>query len=145
VAPALTFTLPLAVAESDIDPHRHVNNVAYLRYIQEVAIAHWRAVAPAEVQTAFTWVVRRHEIDYRKPGLPGDELTAVTWVGAPSGATWERFTEIRKADGTVLVKARTVWVLLDAASGRPQRIDARVTASFGDQAGDCPGGEGMVQ
>jgi acyl-CoA thioester hydrolase len=145
LAPAPTFTLPLAVAESDIDPQRHVNNVAFLRYIQEAAIAHWRTVAPAEVQAAVTWVVYRHEIDYLKPGLPGDELSAVTWVGAPSGAKWERFTEIRKADGTVLVKARTVWVLLDAANGRPRRIDAVVIASFGELTGDCPGGEGVVQ
>jgi acyl-CoA thioester hydrolase len=127
------FTLAIEVLDSDVDPQRHINNVAYLRYIQDAAVAHWRSVAPAEVQAAVTWVVRRHEIDYLKLGLPGDELLAKTWVGEPSGATWERFTEIsRIADGQILVKARTVWVLLDAATGRPRRVDARLTGCFGE-------------
>lgn len=120
---ALTFRVP----DADIDPLGHVNNVAYLRYVQDAAVAHWRALAPLEVQTAYTWVVRRHEIEYFKPGLPGDELASKTWVGEPSGATWDRFTEIaRTTDGVLLVKARTVWVLLDAATGRPRRIDAKL-------------------
>ena len=127
------FTLAIEVLDADVDPQRHINNVAYLRYVQDAAVAHWRSVAPAEVQAAVTWVVRRHEIEYLKLGLPGDELQAKTWVGEPSGATWERFTEIsRVADGQVLVKARTVWVLLDAISGRPRRVDARLTGCFGE-------------
>jgi acyl-CoA thioester hydrolase len=127
------FTLAIEVLDADVDPQRHINNVAYLRYVQDAAVAHWRSVAPAEVQSAVTWVVRRHEIEYLKLGLPGDELLAKTWVGEPSGATWERFTEIsRIADGQILVKARTVWVLLDAASGRPRRVDARLTGCFGE-------------
>jgi acyl-CoA thioester hydrolase len=56
---------------------------------------------------------------------------AHTWVGEPSGATWERFTEIvRKGEERPLVAARTVWVLLDAATGRPRRIDPDLIASF---------------
>ncbi len=125
------FTLAIRVKDADIDPQGHVNNVAYLRYVQDIAIAHWQAAAPAELQTAFTWVVRRHEIEYLKLGLPGDELLLRTWVGEASGATWERFTEIaRPADGHVLVKARTVWVLLEAATGRPRRVDPKMVESL---------------
>jgi acyl-CoA thioester hydrolase len=125
------FELAVRVPDSDIDTQGHVNNVAFVRYVQDAAAAHWRAVAPADVQAAVAWVVRRHEVDYLKPGLPSDELAIRTWVGEPSGATWERFTEVtRAADGTVLVKARTVWVLLDAATARPRRIDARLTGCF---------------
>jgi acyl-CoA thioester hydrolase len=128
---AASFTLPLRVPDADVDPQGHVNNVAFVRYVQDVAVAHWRAVAPVELQAAFTWVVRRHEVDYLKPGLPGDELLLRTWVGEPSGATWERFTEVtRSADAQLLAKARTVWVLLDAATGRPRRVDARIVASL---------------
>jgi acyl-CoA thioester hydrolase len=128
---ATAFTLPVRVAPDDIDRQGHVNNITYLRYVQDAAVAHWREVAPADIQAAVGWVVRRHEIDYLKPGFPGDELVVRTWVGEPAGATWERFTEIaRPADGQVLVKARTVWVLLDAATGRPRRVDARLTAFF---------------
>jgi acyl-CoA thioester hydrolase len=127
---AVPFTLSVQVADVDIDRQGHVNNIAWLKYVQDAAVAHWQAAAPAEVKAAVAWVVRRHEVDYPKPGFAGDELVIRTWVGEPAGATWERFTEITRGDGQVLVKARTVWVQLDAASGRPQRVDTRLTAWF---------------
>jgi acyl-CoA thioester hydrolase len=129
---ATPFTLTVRVADTDIDRQGHVNNVAFVRYIQDAAVAHWLAIAPDEVKAAFTWVVRRHEVDYLRPALPGDELTLATWVGTPAGATWERFTEVRRAgEAKPLVTARTVWALLDAATGRPRRVDAAMVAHFG--------------
>jgi acyl-CoA thioester hydrolase len=125
------FTWTVQVASGDIDRQGHVNNVAFLRFVQEAATAHWLALAPDQLKQSFTWVVRRHEIEYLRPGLPGDELLVKTWVGEPSGATWERFTEIRRSgDDRPLVSARTVWVLLDAATGRPRRVDAGFVACF---------------
>ena len=53
----------------DIDELGHVNNAVWVRWIQDVATAHWQAVAdPAHVD-AYIWVVIRHEIDYLR-GLP---------------------------------------------------------------------------
>jgi acyl-CoA thioester hydrolase len=127
-----TFTLVVRVGDADV-AQGHVNNVAFVRYVQEVAVGHWRAVAPPELQAAFTWVVRRHEVEYLRPGLPDDELVLRTWVGEPSGAAWERFTEVLRAgEEKPLVTARTVWVLLDAATGRPRRVDAALVARFTD-------------
>jgi acyl-CoA thioester hydrolase len=111
------------VAPEDIDRLGHVNNVTFVGYVQDAAIAHWELVAPAAVRAAFVWVCRRHEIDYLKPAFAGDELTVRTWVGTPVAATWERFTEIARGDGTKVLAARTEWVLIDAATGRPRRID----------------------
>ncbi|MGZ3488971.1 MAG: acyl-CoA thioesterase [Isosphaeraceae bacterium] len=70
--------------------------MVYLRYAQDAAVAHWYAVVDQKHRDSMVWVVRRHEIDYLKPALENDELVARTWVGAPSGATLERFIEIRK-------------------------------------------------
>jgi acyl-CoA thioester hydrolase len=128
---ATRFVLTMRVGEADIDRQGHVNNVAFVRYVQDVAVAHWRSTAPAEVQAAYTWVVRRHELDYLRPAFAGEELLLRTWVGEPSGATWERFTEIlRGGEDKPLVTARTVWVLLDAATGRPRRVDPSFVARF---------------
>src|SRR5947208_4218349 len=129
--PPTAFTLTVRVAPDDIDAQAHVNNVAYLRWVQDAAVAHWLALAPPAVKAAVTWVVRRHELDYRKPGFPGDTLTVRTWVGEPTAATWERFTEItRAADGDLLASARTVWVVRDAGTPRPRRIEAAVAKAF---------------
>jgi acyl-CoA thioester hydrolase len=125
------FTLTVPAPAADIDRHGHLNNVAYVRLVQDVAAAHWDALTTPEQRAAVSWFVRRHEIDYHKPIRDGDVLELVTWVGEPTAATWERFVEIRTADGTVMATARTVWVLVDAATARPKRIDASMKAVFG--------------
>jgi acyl-CoA thioester hydrolase len=131
------YTLAIRVMDADIDRQGHVNNVAFVRFIQDAAAAHWAAIAPAAIHESVAWVVRRHEIEYLRPGSPGDVLEARTWVGEPSGATWERLTEVyRRGEDRPLVTARTIWVLLDAATGRPRRIDSNLIARFADQRGD---------
>jgi hypothetical protein len=61
------FEIPITVQAADIDRQNHVNNTVYVRWIQEVATAHWEARAPAEARDAIGWVVLRHEIDYKSP------------------------------------------------------------------------------
>src|SRR5271165_1201936 len=109
------FEHAFQVSREDIDRLGHVNNVVYLKYAQDAAVAHWQAVIPQEIQESLDWVVRRHEIDYLKPAIENDMLVARTWVGEPIGATLERFIEIRRcADGELLASVRSVWVALDA-------------------------------
>jgi acyl-CoA thioester hydrolase len=122
-----SFELPILVAPGDIDAQGHVNNVVYLRWMQDAATAHWEAVAPEEHKAKVSWVVTRHEIDYKAPAFVGEQLIARTWVGEPSGATWERFIEIRRAgDDRLLARGRSVYAALDRATGRPRRVDAEL-------------------
>lgn len=130
---ATRFERSFDVQPDDIDELGHVNNVVYVRWIQEIAGAHWRHAAPAELQTEVVWVVLRHEIDYEKPAFPGDTVLAVTWVGNAGAARWPRHTEIRRQrDGVVLVHATSVWCPLRSDSGRPRRIDETLQAPFYD-------------
>ena len=100
------FELPIRVAPADIDALGHVNNVTYLRWVQDAAVAHWTAEAPADEQARLFWIVLRHEIDYRHPAQLGDALVARTWVGSASRLRFERHTEIVRAeDGRVLAGA----------------------------------------
>ncbi len=125
------FALDLTVVPSDIDELGHVNNVVYVRWIQDVAVAHWRVLATAEQQTAWAWVVVRHEIEYRRPARLGDTLVAETWVGVASHRTFERHTEILRApDRKVVVRARTLWCPIDPASGRPKGVSADMRQRF---------------
>ena len=82
---AVPFELAIAVEPADIDQLGHVNNVVYLRWVQEAAVAHWTAIAPATDQAKLLWVVVRHEIDYKQAAFLGDRIIARTWVGAPAG------------------------------------------------------------
>jgi acyl-CoA thioester hydrolase len=126
------FEHTFRVSPADIDRLGHVNNVVYLRYAQDAAVAHWHAVVDQEHRDSMVWVVRRHEIDYLKPALENDELVARTWVGASNGATLERFIEIRRSsDGERLASFRSVWVALDAKTLRPRRVTEQLHSFFG--------------
>lgn len=126
-----SYDHPVAVEPKDIDANGHANNVVYLRWVQEAAVAHWLAAIAPELAKGVAWAVVRHEIDYKRPAMLGDALIARTWLGEISAATCERFCEIlRPLDGQVLAKVRTLWCVFDPTTGRPRRIDPRVKAAF---------------
>ena len=125
------FEMTVPVLSGDIDEQNHVNNTVYLRWVQDVATAHWRAIASPEAQQMIGWVVLRHEVDYKAPATLGDEIVLRTWVGKATRLTFERFTEIRrKMDGQLLSQARTLWCPINTQTGRPGRVAAEVRAQF---------------
>jgi len=141
-----------SVSPADIDEQNHVNNTVYLRWVQDVATAHWKALASADAQAAIGWIVLRHEIDYKSPAALGDEILLRTWVGVASRLKFERFTEIRRridppksasrtdssfgedgsdvADTQLLSQARTLWVPIDVRTGKPTRVSVEVREKF---------------
>jgi acyl-CoA thioester hydrolase len=128
---AATFEMAIAVEPADIDELGHVNNVVYVRWVQDIAVAHWRAVAARDDREKLLWIVVRHEIDYRQAARLGDGILARTWVGAATRIKFERHTELlRASDGCLLAKARTVWCPIDAATGKPTGVSAAVRAAF---------------
>ena len=123
------MTVP--VLPADIDEQNHVNNTVHLRWIQDVATAHWKSLASTEAQAAIGWVVLRHEIDYRSPASLGDEILLRTWVGKASRLKFERFTEIRrKIDNRLFAEGQTLWVPIDVRTGKPMRVSAELRAQF---------------
>ena len=125
------FEMVMPVVAADIDQQNHVNNTVYVRWVQDVATAHWRAIAGPEAQKMIRWVVLRHEIDYKAPAALGDEIILRTWVGKATRLTFERFTEIlRNGEGQLLSNARTLWCPINAQTGRPTRVPPKVRAQF---------------
>ena len=125
------YVHPITIIESDIDGQGHVNNIIYLKWVQEAAIAHWTSVADINMQEANFWVVSRHEIDYLKSAYLNSKLVAKTWVTEPQGAKSERFVAITDAETeTVYANIKTTFYLLDAKSKRPKRIDAEIVNVF---------------
>ncbi len=125
------FEMIIPVLPGDIDEQNHVNNTVYLRWVQDVATAHWRTVASPKAQETIGWLVLRHEVDYKGPATLGDEMVLRTWVGKATRLTFERFTEIRRnRDGQLLSEARTLWCPIDAQTGRPVRVSEEVRSQF---------------
>lgn len=129
------FTLSMTVGDDDIDGLGHASNISYVRWIQDVAIAHSTSCGfdlEAYRQLGGIFIVRRHEIDYLRPVVRGDRLALRTRIDIAMAAKCKRATEIaREDDGTVAARAVTTWGFIDFTTGRPIRIPEAVRAAFG--------------
>lgn len=108
----------------DMDAYGHVNNVVFLRYLEEARIDFMFRLAPGEGSASFTGgsVVARHEIDYLRPLVHRHEPVVVeTWVTDISAASMTVAYEV-KDEETVYARATTVVVPYNLAAGRPRRI-----------------------
>ena len=127
------FTKSFTPDPVDIDELGHVNNAVWVRWIQDMATAHWSAVARPEDQAAYIWVVVRHEIDSLGNVGPGAAVVARTWISdRPKGARFDRNVDFTDATGKVIVRAKTTWAMIDKASGRIARVRDEIAAPFFD-------------
>ncbi|MBX7539491.1 acyl-CoA thioesterase [Qipengyuania sphaerica] len=114
-----------------IDELGHVNNTVWVRWIQDLAVAHWEKTAAPDHSAQFFWVVTRHEIDYRGNVAEGETVTGETWIeGTPRGATSTRRVDFRNEAGKVIVSAATTWAMLDRETQRLVRVRPEVLAPF---------------
>jgi acyl-CoA thioester hydrolase len=122
------FTVPVDA----IDENGHVNNVAYVQWMQDIAVEHYASIGGIEAQgKEATWVVREHRIEYLLPAFAGEELEVKTWVeNIRRVRSLRKYEFMRKSDGRVLVRGETDWVFVDARSGRPIAIPEAVSNVF---------------
>lgn len=128
-----TAALMTRIANADdIDELGHVNNAVYLIWAQDIATAHWRAVADAALIDSFVWVALRHEIDYRDQVLAGDTVEIRTWLGRAAGPRYARHVDIRKPSSKRFsASVLTDWCLVDAATRKPRRVGPEIFGPFG--------------
>jgi acyl-CoA thioester hydrolase len=119
------FELKIKVTSEYIDDLNHVNNVVYVQWMDQVAFEHWEFLTQNNPLPQYIWVVLKHEVDYLKQAVLGDIITIKTWVGETKGFKSERLMEFYK-NNQLLVKAKTVWGMLDAENYKPSRIRENV-------------------
>ena len=128
------FVRDFTVPEAAIDVNRHVNHLEYLRWMQDIAIEHTAARGwPQEryQATRIAWVVRSHSIEYLRPAFAGDVLSLVTWVAdLRPRSSLRKYLVWRASDQQILARAETLWVLVDAGSGRARAIPEELRSSF---------------
>jgi acyl-CoA thioester hydrolase len=125
------FELSITVKPEDIDRANHVNNVVYLKWVQDVSEGHWRAVATPEMLENYHWVAIRHEIDYKNSGFLNDELLLKTFLKSYGGVRSQRVVQIiRKSDQKLLVESLTTWILMASSTNKPARITDEMILLF---------------
>ena len=127
------YRLEIIVPAEAVDRNRHVNNVAYVQWMQDAAIQHSAATGCTRMTEALgaTWVARMHRIEYLSPAFAGEAITVLTWVADfRKVRSLRRYRFIRAADQQVLAQGETDWVLVDVATGRPRGIPAELVNLF---------------
>ena len=117
----VSFSYTLKVEKTHIDTLSHVNNVVYLKWVNDISERHWNQLSGQGLKEKYFWVVLRHELDYMNQAVLGDELILRTWVGESKGVKSVHHVEIYKED-IILLKAASTWCLIDAKTMRPTRI-----------------------
>jgi len=128
------FEYELTVTRKSIDENQHANNVRFVQWMQDAAVAHsnalgWTLSEYEKINAA--WIVRRHEIDYFNPAFLGDIVIVRTWVKNFRRIRCARCYEIvEKREEKCLAQASTVWVFWDTAANRPKVIPEAMKLGF---------------
>jgi acyl-CoA thioester hydrolase len=126
-----TFIIPA----NAIDENGHVNNVAYVQWMQDIAVEHYESIGgtnPMQLAGA-TWVVREHRIEYLLPAFAGEEIEIKTWVeNIRRVRSLRKYEFIRKKNGKILVRGETDWVFVDLQTGAPRAIPDEVSKVFAE-------------
>lgn len=127
------YRYELTVPEEAEDQNGHVNNVEYLRWMQDAAMEHSETAGCTQATNAAgaTWVVRTHKIEYLKPAFAGDRVVVMTWVANLRRVqSLRKYRIIRPADNALLAEGETDWVFVDAQKGTLRSIPVEVKATF---------------
>ena len=108
----------------DMDSFGHINNVVYLRYLEQARVD-WMFETAREAgveKFSLGTVVARHEIDYLRPMVYGPEPVRVEiWVTKINAASFICAYEVRDED-VLYARAQTTLVPYDLAEQRPRRL-----------------------
>jgi len=111
---------------ADMDSFGHVNNVVYLRYLEQARVE-WMFTTAKEAGVAefsLGTVVARHEIEYKRPLVyRSDPVRVETWVTRITNASFTVAYEVKDDHWTYAI-AETVLVPYDLGAERPRRITA---------------------
>lgn len=127
------YRFDLKVSAGVVDGNGHVNNVAYVQWMQDAAISHSSVAGCTQATEASggTWVARTHHVEYLRPAFAGDTVTVLTWVADfRKVRSLRKYKFLRAADSTVLAQAETDWVFVDARTGRPMAIPDEIKNAF---------------
>ena len=134
----------LRVQPEEIDSVGHVNNLEYLKWLQDAALAHSAAQGwPGSAYRAAGqgWVVRSHFIEYLVPAYADDEIVVRTWIADMKRVTsLRRYEIIRTQDGSKLARAETNWAVVRFSDHQICRVPPEISSAF-ELVPDTPAGQ----
>jgi acyl-CoA thioester hydrolase len=142
----MRLNVPIGLRWSDFDAYAHVNNAEMFRLLEEARIqAFWinddgsgsssMAILDARPGAKVVALIARQEIEYLLP-IPymRQPLDVELWIGRLGGASLEISYEVYSPEGQeprlLYTRAATTLVMVELASGRPQRMTDEQRAAW---------------
>lgn len=119
----------ITVESGHLDFNKHVNNLVYMQWALDISREHWLSEITEEINEAFFWMVRSHNVEYRKQAFLGDEIQVKTFVSSYRGPFSERVVQIYRL-GELLVEVRTQWCLIDRKTEKLKRVPDEIQSLF---------------
>jgi acyl-CoA thioester hydrolase/thioesterase-3 len=129
------FESEIPVRPSDIDMNLHVHNTVYLDYVLAARydqMARCYKMSMAEfLQRGLSWWVHKAYIEHKKGLELGDTAVVRTWLSAyERSRVTVNFEIIQKSSGQLSAAGQLEYVLINTASGRPERIPPDVIEKY---------------
>lgn len=125
------YTTLKKVSKEHLDDLKHVNNIQYLIWSQEVAKIHWEKIKGLISYTKGVWMVRNHEVNYRLGAFLGDFIRIETYVEEVRGPLSLRVVAFYndKTD-QLLVRCKTLWCWVELESRKPLKVTEEIKRLF---------------
>ncbi|MDX2267003.1 MAG: thioesterase [Bryobacter sp.] len=125
-------TRPVQPGFLDVDPRLRFSPAAYWRVFQDAAAEHARLLGAATEdlrRAGQTWMLSRMVLEVERPPLLGENLRVETWPSTQlRGVRAVRDFALFHESGERLASATSLWVIVDLATRRPQRIPDKIVA-----------------
>ncbi len=132
--PPGVFKMDHEIAWHDVDAMFHLNNAAYLTYIEDCGVpvgAEFGWPLQRMMEKGYAWVARRHHIEYKQQATFEDELEIATWLSNPRRASVTRHYAVsRQGDGALLARVETLWAFVNLETNLPSRIPKDLWEDF---------------
>jgi len=146
------LSTPITVRWGDMDSYGHVNNVFFIRYLEDTRFALFTPplgdAAPADVPAELSvfdlfpdgsnGLMAGHRIEYRAPlSYEDGPITSHLWITRIGNSSFDIGYRLESADGaTTFAIASTTLVIVDTESGRPVTLPQRLRDTLGQWLGD---------
>ena len=133
------FVISVSAEENDIDSYQHVNNSVYVRWFDECAREHSRAVGidtEDAGELGYGMAVRDSQITYHASAYQGEKILVGNWLTKCDGRlrATRQFQIVRESDGLTLARAELNYICIKIDSGKPSKMPALFRETYIVQA-----------
>lgn len=130
------YQLKSKVRYSEANSDSRLTYHALLNYLQDASTFHSEELGESGAQLReqnMAWILSFWQICIEDLPKSSEDITVSTWPYSTKGLFGLRNFSVENAQGESLIKANSIWVLIDATTARPIRITDEVSSHYPDE------------